>query len=180
MDPGAAVHDLVIPLLSANGLELYDVEVAPGAVRVLVDRPGGVDLDAITHATAAISAALDAADILPDRYNLEVSSPGLERPLRRPEHYCRFIGSIVAVKTEPGVEGERRVEGELLAADADGISLRTPDGGVRALAYGEIQRARSVFHWGPAPKPTAAPPRTKRPARPRGQAAASLTKDTLL
>jgi ribosome maturation factor RimP len=173
MDPAAAVHDLVIPLLSATGLELYDVEVGPGVVRVLVDRPGGADLDAITEATSAISSALDAADVIRGRYTLEVSSPGLERPLRRPEHYHHFIGSTVAVKTHPGVEGERRLEGELLTADDEGISLRTEAGEVHLLAYRDIQRARSVFYWGPAPKPTAAPPRTKKPARPRGQAAAS-------
>ena len=173
MDPAAAVHDLVIPLLTASGLELYDVEVGPGFVRVLIDRPGGVDLDAITEATSAISGALDAADLIAGHYNLEVSSPGLERPLRRPDHFRHFIGSTVAVKTNPGVEGERRVEGELLSADDRGISLRTASGDVRDLAYADMQRARSVFNWGPSPKPMAAPPRTKRPARPRGQAAAS-------
>ncbi len=173
MDPASAVHDLVIPLLSGTGLELYDVEVTPGVVRVLVERPGGVDLDAVADATTAISRALDGADVIPGRYTLEVSSPGLERPLRRPEHYRHFIGSTVAIKTHPGVEGERRVEGELLTVDDGGISLRTAGGEVRALGYGEIQRARSVFHWGPTPKPAAAPPRTKKPARPRGQAAAS-------
>jgi ribosome maturation factor RimP len=173
MDPAAAVHDLVIPILSAAGLELYDVELGPGVVRVLVDRPGGVDLDAITTATTAISGALDATDVIRGRYTLEISSPGLERPLRRPDHYRHFIGSTVAVKTQPGVAGERRVEGELVSADDQAISVRTPAGEVRTLAYGDIQRARSVFQWGPAPKPTAAPPRTKKPARPRGQAAAS-------
>jgi ribosome maturation factor RimP len=173
MDPAAAVHDLVLPLLTATGLELYDVEVVPGVVRVLVDKSGGVDLEVLTAATAAISGALDAADLIAGRYTLEVSSPGLERPLRRPEHYRSSIGSTVSIKTQPGAEGERRVEGELLTADDGGISLRTPAGDVRALAYEDIQRARSVFHWGPTPKPTAAPPRTKKPARPRGQAAAS-------
>jgi ribosome maturation factor RimP len=173
MDPAAAVHDLVIPLLSAAGLDLYDVEVGPGVVRVLIDRPGGVDLDAITAATTAISGALDAADLIGGRYNLEVSSPGLERPLRRPDHFRHFIGSTIAVKTHPGVEGDRRIEGELVTADDQGISLRTDAGDIRQLGYADIQRARSVFSWGPRPKPTAAPPRTKRPARSRGQATAS-------
>jgi ribosome maturation factor RimP len=173
MDPAAAVHDLVIPLLSSAGLDLYDVEVAPGVVRVLVDRAGGADLDAITEATTAISRALDAADLIPGRYTLEVSSPGLERPLRRPDHYRHLIGATVAVKTNAGVDGDRRVEGELLSVDDEAIAVRTPDGAIRTLSYADIQRARSVFRWGPPPKPVAAPPRTKKPARPRGQATAS-------
>ncbi len=74
---------------------LYDVEHAGSLLRILVDRPGGVDLDLLAQVTRELSSALDAADPLPGRYTLEVSSPGLERPLRRPEHFDAAIGATI-------------------------------------------------------------------------------------
>lgn len=131
-------------------LELFDVEVGAGLVRVLLDRPGGVDLDSLASANRVISAALDAADPLPGRYTLEVSSPGLERPLRTPEHFRGHVGATVKVKTRPGTPGDRRLEGRLAAADDTGITLSTsPTGVERRLSYGEIASARTVFTWGP-------------------------------
>jgi ribosome maturation factor RimP len=143
------VRDLVAPLLEAEGLELFDVEFGGGRLVVLADRPGGVDLDALTRATHRISAALDHADPVPGgRYVLEVSSPGLERRLRTPAHFRRFVGSLVSVKTVPGVEGERRVKGTLEAADDTGAVIAG-----RRIEYPEIERAQTVFEWGPGPKP---------------------------
>jgi ribosome maturation factor RimP len=139
------VRDLVAPLVEAERLELFDVEFAAGRLRILVDREGGVDLDALTRATHRISAALDHADPVPGgRYVLEVSSPGLERPLRTPEHFRRSVGAEVAVKTHAHVEGDRRAQGVLTAADDDGFTL-----GGRRFSYGDVERARTVFTWGP-------------------------------
>lgn len=150
MDPAARVTQLVAPLLAEQGLELFDVEFKAGTLRVSVDRPGGIDLDAIASATEQVSTLLDREDPVPDQtYTLEVSSPGVERPLRTPTHFRRYVGATVAVKTTPDVEGERRIQGRLESADDEGITV---DG--RTLAYGEIERARTVFEWGPAPKPT--------------------------
>ncbi|MGH9278180.1 MAG: ribosome maturation factor RimP [Acidimicrobiales bacterium] len=145
------VRDLVGPSLEEAGLELFDVEHVQGVLRVTVDRPGGVDLDAISDATRLISAVLDAADpiadALPVRYLLEVSSPGIERPLRRPEHFHRAVGQTVVVKTRPGVETERRVEGRLEGADDDGVVVAG-----RAIPYADIEKARTRFVW-PEPRP---------------------------
>jgi ribosome maturation factor RimP len=158
MDPAARVAELVAPVLEAQGLELFDVELKGGTLRVSVDRPGGIDMEALGVATEQVSALLDRHDPVPgDCYTLEVSSPGVERPLRTPDHFRRFVGTTVAVRTKPGVEGERRIEGELEAAHDDGIVVAG-----RSLAYDEIDRARTVFEWGPAPKPT---PRKKKAAR---------------
>ena len=142
------VHHLVQPLLAVQGLDVVDVEHRGGVLRVTVDRPGGVDLDAIADATRQVSAVLDREDPVPGRYLLEVSSPGLERPLRTPAHFQRVVGSTVAVKTRPGADGERRLEGVLEAADDDGIVVEG-----RRLPYEEVERARTVFRWGPAPRP---------------------------
>src|SRR3954451_6334710 len=148
--PAEQVHALVEPLLASLDLELFDVELAGAILRIAVERPdpsGGVDLDTIGQATSLISAALDRADPIPGRYTLEVSSPGLERPLRTPAHFRRFVGTTISVKTMPAVEGERRVTGTLDDADDDGISVAG-----RRLGYDQIERARTVFEWGPTPK----------------------------
>ena len=143
------VRDLVAPLLESEGLELFDVEFGGGRLVVLADRPGGIDLEALTRATHRISAELDRVDPIPGgRYLLEVSSPGLERRLRTPAHFSRFVGSLVSIKTTPTTEGDRRLKGTLEAADDRGITVAG-----RQLAYSDIERAQTVFEWGPAPKP---------------------------
>lgn len=148
MDPATEVRALVEPVLAEEGIELVDTVFARGSLQVFVDRAGGIDLDTIGAVSTTVSRLLDQHDPVPGRYTLEVSSPGLERPLRRPEHFRRFVGTTVAVKTRPEVEGERREQGVLEMADDDGIVI-----GGRRLAYGEIERARTVFEWGAAPKP---------------------------
>jgi ribosome maturation factor RimP len=141
------VHDLVEPLVSGSGLELVDVEHGPGLLKITLDREGGIDLDTITEASERISDVLDAHDPVPGRYTLEVTSPGLERPLRDPKHYQRFVGTPIVIRTQPGVEGERRVQDILESADDDGIVIAG-----RRLAYADIERARTVFEWGGAAK----------------------------
>src|SRR3954452_19162357 len=158
----ARVHELVEPVVTASGLELVDVELKAGILRVAVDRPDGIDLDGISAAATAVSAVLDESDPIEGRYTLEVSSPGLERPLRTPDHFRRFVGTTITVKTKPGVEGERRVSGTLDDADDDGFTV-----GGRRLRYDEVERARTVFEWGPTPKPNGSQQRTKKKAAQR-------------
>ncbi|HLX87663.1 MAG TPA: ribosome maturation factor RimP, partial [Acidimicrobiales bacterium] len=113
------LFDLLAPTVASFGLELLDVEVKSRLVRVVVDGPGGAGLSAISDATRAVSAALDGHDPMPgERYTLEVSSPGVERPLRTPEHFARAVGETVSVRTRAGEAGERRVTGVLTATDA--------------------------------------------------------------
>jgi ribosome maturation factor RimP len=164
VDAPDEVRSAIEPLAADHGVDLYDVELVGGILRVLVDREGGVDIDVIGQLTRAVSARLDEIDPLPGRYTLEVSSPGLERRLRRPEHYARSVGTRVVVKTVPGTPGERRVEGELAGADDDGFEVRSDDGATRRLAYAEVDRTRTVFEWGPAPKPGSPQTRKKRAA----------------
>jgi ribosome maturation factor RimP len=142
------VREVVEPLLARQSLTLYDVEQSGSSLRITVDAPGGVDLEAIAHATRLISVALDEHDPFPSKYTLEVSSPGLERPLRTPAHFAGAVGTTVSVKTNARVEGERRLKGTLVASDDEGITI-----GEHTLRYDEIEKARTVFEWGPAPKP---------------------------
>src|SRR5437588_12020061 len=139
------VHALVEPLLAAHGFQVVDVEQLGATLRVTVDRPGGIDLDAVSEATLVVSDALDRHDPVPGRYTLEVSSPGLERPLRTPAHFQRFVGSDVAVKTRPENEGDRRVEGTLESADDGGLVVAG-----RRLSYADVEKAPTVFVWDPA------------------------------
>jgi ribosome maturation factor RimP len=153
----AGVGEAVRSALAGAGpaladVELFDLEVGRGLVRVLLDRPGGVDLDTLTAANRAISAALDAADPMPGRYMLEVSSPGLERRLRTPEQFGRYVGQEIRLKTRPGVPGERRVRGRLTAAGEAGVTMAGA-GEDRFISYEDIEAARTVFEWGPAPRP---------------------------
>ncbi len=155
------VRAVVEPVVAAADLDLYDVELTGAVVRVLVDRAGGVDLAALGEVTRAVSEALDADDPLPGRYTLEVSSPGLERKLRTPAHFAAAVGTTVRVRTVAGTEGERRIEGELTAADDEGVTVATADG-ERRVAYAEVERAKTVFAWGPTPPPGAGRRRQKR------------------
>ncbi|MGQ0617900.1 MAG: ribosome maturation factor RimP [Acidimicrobiia bacterium] len=148
------VRKVVEPLLESQSLEVLDIEIDGGHLRITVDRPGGVDLDAIGSATRAVSRALDEDDPIPSRYTLEVSSPGLERTLRRPDQFTRALGERVSVKTVPGSDGDRRITGTLVSADESGFVLRDDaTQSERTVAYHEVERARTVFDWGPAPRP---------------------------
>jgi ribosome maturation factor RimP len=143
------------PVLRSAGLELVDVEFRSGVLLVTVDRPGGVDLEALTEANRVVSAVLDERDPIPSRYSLEVSSPGVERPLRTPAHFTKALGETVAVKTRPQVPGERRRRGRLVSADQEGFELapdESPETTIR-LGYSDVDRVRTVFVWGPEPKP---------------------------
>jgi ribosome maturation factor RimP len=159
---------VIEPVLIPFGLELFDLELTGSGsgriLRVVLDREGGVDLDAITVATEAISPVLDSEPtLLPGPYALEVSSPGLERPLRRPDHYRRVVGATVSVKTRDDQGAARRVRGVLTSADDDGFTLDV-DGRAERIAYADVTQARTVFEWGPAPKPGGARRKKKKEA----------------
>ena len=116
------VRELVAPVVADVGADLYDVEFNGGILRILVDRDGGIDIDSIKTISKSSSRVLDDADPIPGRYTLEVSSPGLERPLRTRAHYEGAVGELVKVKTFAEVDGGRRFTGTLVGADDNGFS----------------------------------------------------------
>lgn len=173
------LRDIVEPIVTDLDLELFDLEWSGSTLTVTIDRPprpdagpdqhgGGVSIDAITTVTRAVSRTLDEVDPIPGNYKLEVSSPGLERSLRTPVHFQRAIGQKVTVKTVPGFDGARRLKGQLVRA-GDGstgaradddprpssidVVLDEPAGVIVTVGYDQIERARTVFEWGGAPKP---------------------------
>ncbi|HEX9377088.1 MAG TPA: ribosome maturation factor RimP [Actinomycetota bacterium] len=149
------VEALVRPVVEAEGLELVDAsfhrEQGRRILRVTVDRdaPGGIDLDTIATVSERVSRRLDLEDVASGPYTLEVSSPGVERPLRRPRDFERQVGQKVKVRSAEPVEGSRTHTGVLEAADDEGIVVRT-EAGERRLRYDEVASARTVFEWGPA------------------------------
>lgn len=152
MATAADIRAVVEPVVTASGLELWDVQLGHDVVRVLVERDGGVDLDALSAASETISALLDQRDdLVPShRYQLEVSSPGMERTLRTPEQYQRFVGTTITVKTVEPVAGARRHRGVLRAVGRDGIELAAesdPTGPPIPLSYVQITRAATVVDW---------------------------------
>jgi ribosome maturation factor RimP len=141
---------VVRPVVEAAGLELVDVtfrqEAGRRILRVTVDREEGVDLDTIAGTSERLSRRLDLEEFAPGPYTLEVSSPGVERPLRRPEEFVRRVGDKVKVRTSEPIEGARNHAGVLVAADEDGVTIAT-ERGERTLRYGDISSARTVFEW---------------------------------
>jgi ribosome maturation factor RimP len=162
--PAEVAAALLRAHVEAAGCELYDVTWAPGLLRVLIDREGGVDLDTLAALSPVLSVVLDEAvpDPLPGRYTLEVSSPGLERQLTAPAHYRRFVGTLLNVKLTAAAagDGDRRFRAVLEAADDEGFTA-----GGRRLSYAEVDLAMTVFEWGPAPKPGGRPPKTQKKAK---------------
>ena len=142
------LETLVQPVVEAAGLELVEVQFhggRGGVLRVTVDREGGVDLDAIAEVSERISRRLDVEGFDPGPYTLEVSSPGVERPLRRPEEFARRIGEAVKVTTSGG-EDHRTLRGTIVEAGPEGVTVAAEDG-VHTIRYDEIGAARTVFEW---------------------------------
>ncbi len=147
------IRVLIEPTLIDLGLEVVDIEYHHGTVKVTIDHPDGLDTELLAQATRMVSRLLDEAEPVPGSYTLEVTSPGLERKLRTPGHFQRAVGERVSIKTLPDTGGDRRSEGELVAADESGLVLRIDDGAERHLAYTDLQTAKTVFDWSPTPKP---------------------------
>jgi ribosome maturation factor RimP len=139
---------LLEPVVAALGYELLDVEYASAGrhsvLRVFLDRGGdGIGLDDCERASRAIGAVLDAEDPIGHEYRLEVSSPGFDRPLRKPEHFARFAGSEARLELAVPIEGRRRFRGRL-GSVADGMVKIEVDGREWKLPLAGISKARLV------------------------------------
>jgi ribosome maturation factor RimP len=155
-DLEARLWDLVGPYLAAEGVELDDLEVRGGGgarlVRVTLDAPGGMDVEAIARASQGVSRLLDEADLLAGAYTLEVGSPGLERELRRPAQFGKALGREVVVTTLDPLDGSRRHRGVLDEVTGEAVTLLLTEG-TRQIPFGQVAEARTVFRWEKAPKP---------------------------
>jgi len=145
------VIELIEPLLGQLGYELVDVEWTgggrDGVLRVYIDFPAGkgghIGIEDCAQVSREVSALLDVDDPVPGQYSLEVSSPGFDRVLRKPEHYGRFVGSKVRVELLQAREGRRRYTGTLTVAGPQEIELEV-EGNVVKLSFAEIGKSRLV------------------------------------
>ena len=137
---------LVRPVVEGAGLELVDVtwsgRGSSPLLRITVDRDGGVDLDTISSVSEQLSRRLDLEGFEPGRpYQLEVTTPGLERPLRRPQDFRRAVGERVWVRTDEGT-----IEGELRDVDDEVLKIAVSEG-ERPVPLSEVAAARTVVDW---------------------------------
>jgi ribosome maturation factor RimP len=138
----AAVDALCQKVSAAQGVELYHVEFNGRVLRVLIESVGGASLDACSRFSRELSSELDVAGIIPGRYLLEVSSPGVERRLYRPADFERAVGSKVRISTKDGAR-----EARLQAADAHAVTLVWTDRnqpGTAIIRYQDVTDARLV------------------------------------
>ena len=138
---------LLEPAVDRLGYELADLEVRLGAkgglIRVFIDKPEGIDLDDCEKVSQAVSALLDVEDPVPGNYNLEVSSPGLDRKLTKVKHFQRFEGETLKVQMRFPIEGRRRFRGTLVSSDEENIVVEV-DGESLSLPLKTIDTARLV------------------------------------
>ena len=136
---------LVEPVLEGRGLELVDVEwrrEASGAVlRLLVDRQGGADLDELSKLSRECADLLDVEEIVPGSYTLEVSSPGINRPLRKPDHFKPYLEKRVRVRTVEAIDGQRNFIGRLRDVSHAGILLDDATGKEVSIPFPLIEKA---------------------------------------
>jgi len=138
--------ELLEPALAEDFVDVVDVQiVAEGRrriVRLLVDQPGGVGIHDCANISRRVEAILDTEDLIPFRYVLEVSSPGLNRPLRKPEHFERFTGERIHIQMVDTFGPRRRFSGKLLGLE-EGLVCVLPDGGETVrLPFDSVRSAR--------------------------------------
>jgi ribosome maturation factor RimP len=144
---------LIEPIVANQGLELVDFERhqgrPPWTLRVIVDTPAGdglVPIERCAELSREIGARLDAADAIPVRHRLEVSSPGLDRVLAREKDFAAACGREVRLETRTPQGGRRRFRGRLLSFDA-GVARLTVDGVAWSVAFEDIARANAVYEF---------------------------------
>jgi ribosome maturation factor RimP len=145
-DAVGLVRQILDPILESMGLSLWDLEFHKQGpqwlLRIFIDREsGGVTLSDCETVSRDLSAALDVEDIILHAYTLEVSSPGLDRTLSKPEHYVRFTGSMVRIKTYQPINGQKVFRGRLLGVDEDTIKVELETGMILELPMTSITKA---------------------------------------
>jgi ribosome maturation factor RimP len=140
-----ALVALLKPVVESLGVELWELEYSAGRgnalLRVYIDSPEGISLDDCERVSRAVSEVLDAEDPVPGHYTLEVSSPGLERPLRTAAQFARYLGETVFVELTEPLAGRRRFKGALLAAEAGTIEVDV-EGHRHVLPIAGIRKAQ--------------------------------------
>ncbi|SJZ31779.1 ribosome maturation factor RimP [Selenihalanaerobacter shriftii] len=145
------VFDLAQPIIKEEELELVDVEYQKEGqnwiLRIFIDDEAGITLENCQNVSKEISNLLDIEDLIEDSYILEVSSPGLDRPLKKDEDFIRFSGHLVDISTYAPVDGSRSFTGELLGMHDDKVKLKTDDNEVIEIPRAKIAKANLALDF---------------------------------
>lgn len=144
------IVSIVVPVLESMGGELVDIEYrkegSGWVLRLFIDREGGVRLDDCADVSRGVEAILDAEDIIPHEYNLEVSSPGLDRPLKKEADFKRFAGKTVKIKTFEAIDGSKNFKGRLNGCE-DSVAEINVDGVVHLIPLIKIAKANIEYEF---------------------------------
>ena len=139
------IEEIVAPTVVGMGYELVRVALSKGGtLQIMIEPADGraMDVEACAVLSRALSAVLDVEDPIPGNYTLEVSSPGIDRPLTRPKDYARWAGHLARLETAEPVAGRRRFKGTLLGLSDDMVRLRLDDGTETAVPLSAVSRAK--------------------------------------
>ena len=148
----ARIWELAAPLAQTQGLEIIDIELRPEGsrggrvLRLYLDKDGGPNMEELSQVSRELGALLDEHDIVEGAYTLEVSSPGINRPLKSPEHFKRFIGKRVRVRTRELIQGRRSFLGPLLDVSTDRITVNQ-DGTRLEIPFAVIEKSNYEHDW---------------------------------
>lgn len=147
------VWEIAEPLVAEEGMEIVDIECRyegrkKGKVlRVYLDKEGSPDLDDLSRVSRQLSDLLDVHDPIDGPYTLEVSSPGINRPLKKPEHFARYVGKRIRVRTREPLSGRRSFLGRLIAVEGNGFEIDVDRVAVR-IPFDLVERANYEHDWG--------------------------------
>lgn len=137
------IREILLPVLTPLELEVFGIERQGRVLRVTLDRHDGtVGIEDCTRVSEFLSHALDVEDLIPGSYQLEVSSPGLDRPLRSLEEFRRFAGRLCRLRLAEAEPGGHVVVGRIRGVEDGGIRLELPREGERVIPYGNVVKAR--------------------------------------
>ncbi|MDG2117431.1 MAG: ribosome maturation factor RimP [Gammaproteobacteria bacterium] len=144
----AVIDDLVSPIVRALDLELWGCELVRqgkySLIRVYIDRESGVDISDCEKVSRQVSAVFDVEEPITEEYTLEVSSPGLERPLFSLGQFRKYVGSIIQLRMKKPQDGRKKFKGDLVRVDDDSIVLSV-DGGEVEFQYTNIDKANLIY-----------------------------------
>jgi len=148
MDIRESVTNTIEPVLASYGMELVDVEYqrehGGWVVRIYLDKEGGITLDDCSLISGEVEAVIEVNDIIGHSYTLEVSSPGLNRPLKREKDFIRSIGKRVKIKTKEAIDGQKNFIGELLRYEGDTVILGI-EGREKTIPFPLIRKANLEY-----------------------------------
>ena len=140
--------NLIEPVIAAQGMEILEIEYRRESVgwvlRIFLDSERGISVEDCAEISRIAGDLLDVADLIQAPYNLEVSSPGIDRPLRKPEHFQKYIGNIIEARTISPIENRRNFRGELKQASSEGVVIEC-EAGSYSIPMSLIERARLLY-----------------------------------